>query len=281
MHLKISTLRDEYRTVLRSVLANGLERYPRHIPTRDAGFTTIEITDAFAPQLPLNTGRNLSRAIAAVEALQLIAGETKPDLLLNVAPQFAAYMEEERPGIPAHFHGAYGVRSGTQLASVVAKLQDDPDTRQAVVTLWDPRLDNDLGKKDYPCTVGLGFALSTDHELLNMNVIMRSNDAWLGLPYDVFVFNQLQWTVANALEVVPGSYTHTAWSLHLYERDVDKVDRVVRPWSTDDEFQPRGLHAPWDVAQKIASDLMTVRQVSTNLTASERWYVDALAAVMG
>src|SRR5260370_41880706 len=53
---------------------------------------------------------------------------------------------------------------------------------------------------------------------------MRSNDAWLGLPYDVFTFTRIQAYVAAAVGVEPGRYTHTVGSLHLYERDWERAE---------------------------------------------------------
>jgi thymidylate synthase len=51
---------------------------------------------------------------------------------------------------------------------------------------------------------------------------MRSNDIWLGVPYDYFVFTSLQTKMAMELGVDVGEYTHFAGSLHLYKRDLDR-----------------------------------------------------------
>ena len=54
-----------------------------------------------------------------------------------------------------------------------------------------------------------------------MTVYMRSNDIWMGLPYDVFSFTCMQILLAFKLGVGIGTYTHHAASLHLYKRDYD------------------------------------------------------------
>lgn len=210
-----------YGEICRTVRRDGDLRRPRDIETWDLGHTIIVLDSPFNA-MPLGTGRDLNAKIGYAEAIQLIGGFSDPNFMLNIAPQFANYMEDE-----GFFHGAYGRRIGTQLRDVVHKLQADKNTRQAVLTLWDPQLDNWAGKRDYPCTVAIGFALR--RRRLDMNVTMRSNDAWLGLPYDLFQFSQLMLTVAHALEVDPGTYTHTAWSLHLYSRDALKVDKLFDP----------------------------------------------------
>ena len=47
----------------------------------------------------------------------------------------------------------------------------------------------------------------------------RSNDIWMGVPYDMFSFCFLQVKMAMELGVEVGEYTHYAGSLHMYQRD--------------------------------------------------------------
>jgi thymidylate synthase len=171
--------------------------------------------------------------IAAVEALQLIAGTATPRLIVAASPAFAAYREAN-----GEFWGAYGSRIGSQTQRVVDKLRQDADSRQAIISLWSPTHDNTIGKRDYPCTLVMGFRIR--NRRLNMSVTMRSNDLWLGTCYDVFQFTQLQLTIAHMLGVDPGTYTHTAWSLHIYERDLAASDELHLPRSGV-QFIPDGL----------------------------------------
>jgi hypothetical protein len=183
--------------------------------------------------LPLGCGRNLNSGIAVAEALQLIGGFSDPARMCELFPSFRRFMDDGR------FWGAYGTRVGIQLQHAVRKLKTSPDTRQAVVTLWSPTFDNVDGKHDYPCTIALGFRIIGDE--LNMNVLMRSNDVWLGLPYDMFQFTQLQLTMCNALDIGPGRYNHHAWSLHLYHHNRDAayaMNRGAAPKSAGVEAVP-------------------------------------------
>lgn len=284
----IECFQDEYYTILNQVAGRGLKRTPRGMPTRDLGHTTIVVHDILNPVLPLNTGRRLGKTVAALETLQVIAGLSTPDLLVRAAPRFDDFAEHDPvTGDLTHFHGAYGNRIGTQMHAAIDKLRSDPDTRQAVITLWDPVKDNTNFKHDYPCTVALG--LSIVDEQLQLQTLMRSNDAWLGLPNDVFVFTQLQWTVAHALDIEPGAYIHTAWSLHLYDRDIPDIDRVGP--ATRREYQPTGLVcSTYDVAQQVAAALLGGdEELFKEDTISEEdkqrdwltWYRDAIAPVVG
>lgn len=105
-----------------------------------------------------------------------------------------------------------------QLNFVMEKLMNDPETRQAVIHIKEP---NNKNSKDVNCTVCLQFFIRD--EKLYMTTYMRSNDIWLGFPYDVFQFTNLQIYLAMKLGLDLGSYTHITGSLHLYERDYKKV----------------------------------------------------------
>ena len=61
---------------------------------------------------------------------------------------------------------------------------------------------------------------------LDLIVTMRSNDIWLGLPYDLFNFTCMQIQMAMELGVEVGVYYHNAGSLHMYKRDVEKFTEV-------------------------------------------------------
>ena len=57
-----------------------------------------------------------------------------------------------------------------------------------------------------------------------MTTYMRSNDLWMGFPYDVFQFTNMQVLMSMELGVELGTYTHISGSLHLYKRNLVKVD---------------------------------------------------------
>lgn len=270
--------RGVYADVLTKLRLFGHSRDSRNGPTRDLGHTTIVLDEPFRA-LPLGTGRGLSQKVAAAEAIQLIGGFSDPEWLVQRAPRMSEYRQPS-----GEFWGAYGARIGWQVRDVVTKLRADPDTRQAVVTLWDPYHDNEPDKLDYPCTVALGFELRRTYtgsrRQLNMNVLMRSNDAWLGLPYDVFQFTQLQHTVRRLLGANHGTYTHTAWSLHMYDADVEASHRVTAPSLDETFFDPTGIGElntnVVDVVRRARTIALSPEKVDWQLTESERWYLDVL-----
>lgn len=93
-------------------------------------------------------------------------------------------------------------------------LKEDNNTRQAVIHIKDA--DNSYSK-DVNCTVYLNFLIREGK--LHMLTHMRSNDIWLGFPYDVFQFTNMQILMSMELGIPIGKYTHVVDSLHLYKRD--------------------------------------------------------------
>ena len=58
---------------------------------------------------------------------------------------------------------------------------------------------------------------------LEWSQIMRSNDVLLGMPYNFVQFTGLQEILAGWLGLELGSYNHYSDSLHLYQRDINKI----------------------------------------------------------
>lgn len=97
-------------------------------------------------------------------------------------------------------------------------LKENPNSRQAVIHLKPARNVIDNPTNDLPCTISLQFFIRNNK--LYLTTYMRSNDIWMGFPYDVFQFTCLQIYLAMKLNTNIGTYTHIAGSLHLYKRNL-------------------------------------------------------------
>ncbi len=101
-----------------------------------------------------------------------------------------------------------------QLDKVVQMLQENPETRQAVISIYDGK-EIDTYRNDTPCTYAVSFTILDGK--LNMSVIMRSNDLWFGFCNDQYCFSMLQQTVAARVGIPVGNYYHHATNLHIYD----------------------------------------------------------------
>lgn len=134
-----------------------------------------------------------------------------------------------RPGKPPTVNGGYGPRMRSrhgfdQLQAVIDMMRRKDGSRRAVIQLYEAK--DLLTDEDVPCTTALQFHRRGG--VLHMSVTMRSNDAYLGLPHDVFCFTMLQELVAAELDLELGEYIHMVGSMHLYDWDTDKAERYRR-----------------------------------------------------
>ena len=100
-----------------------------------------------------------------------------------------------------------------QLDKVIQMLQDNPETRQATISIYDGKEIQDYSH-DTPCTYAVQFTILNNN--LNMCVVMRSNDLWYGFCNDQYQFSNLQMLVAHEIGCELGEYYHFAHNLHLY-----------------------------------------------------------------
>ncbi len=262
-----------YVDLVQHVLKHGKEAAPRGMKTREIEDAIIRIDDV-RNALPLGVGRGTVPGIGAVEACQLLAGVSTPQLVIAVGPAFTNFAEDN--GL---FHGAYGLRTQDQYGPIIERLKADPDTRQAVVTIWNPELDLLPSKRDYPCTILHQFRIRDNK--LNMSVYMRSNDVWLGAAYDFFQFTRVQLAIASVLGIEPGTYNHHVGSLHIYEQHYDAAENLKYTTEPYEDI-PAITGNSWEQIQKYAQSSLTAashkeeKSLLWNLHPKEQWYAQAM-----
>jgi len=166
-------------------------------------------------------------AFGLVEFIWILAGKDE-----SLVPKFWNPALYKYSGNDEHFYGAYGYRlrkhlGFDQIKRAFEVLKSFPETRQAVLQIWDSN--NDLpyenGKprsKDIPCN--LMSLLKIRDNKLHWTQIMRSNDIMLGLPYNFIQFTMLQEVMAGWLECDIGEYFHLSDSLHVYTDDLKRYE---------------------------------------------------------
>lgn len=272
--IRIEDNRGGYTRLVDFVKQYGRRQESRNGPTLEVDDMIVELLDP-TKSIPSGIGRkSYSTALAALEGLQLVAGRTYDDLMVQVAPNTEQFREDD-----GMFHGGYGRRIGEQMHDIVDRLWDDHDTRQAVVTIWDPALDTVGGKKDYPCTIMFNWRIRENK--LMMSTFMRSQDVHWGWPYDVVMFTSLQLAMASYLEVGVGTYTHHAASFHVYTRDLDTLNRLT-PYNGEDLRLPAITTdgcGSWGQVQNRAQLIVASAEKGEELAPlrrGEKWYYDVL-----
>lgn len=165
------------------------------------------------------------------EAWWILSGSNRLDDLTPYMKQYANYSDDQ-----VFLRGAYGPKITDQLGYIVDCLQDDKDSRQAVLNIWRERPGP---SKDIPCTVNMQFMIRDEQLYLLTN--MRSNDIVLGFTYDVFTFSMVARAVQvllseRGIEVGLGDLTVTAGSLHLYETHYEKAEKWIESTGRDEKI---------------------------------------------
>jgi thymidylate synthase len=210
------------------------------------------------------------------EFLWYASGTSHLDFISYYIPIYDQYAEED-----GSIHGAYGPRifgePNGQLERIISGLRANPASRKAVIQIFDAA-DTEKSYKDVPCTCTMQFLVRSDR--LDMVTYMRSNDAFKGLPHDVFAFTMIQELVARSLGVELGTYKHAVGSLHLYDEDRDKAEEFLSEgWQSEVLMpeMPRG--DPWPSLRMLLdaeSDIRLGRVVRTNLQEIDSYWADLI-----
>lgn len=160
-------------------------------------------------------GRKPNKKFMFAEALYIVTGQSDVRWLEKAIKKFGDYSD-----MYPFQQGSYGPPFVEQVRYVVDTLNEHPDSRQAVLTIW---RQNPRKSKDIPCTVALQFLIRDGK--LHTIVTMRSSDAFTGLIYDMFCFSAMSAVVRSYLyDKVPlGTCWINAGSSHIYDKDREKV----------------------------------------------------------
>jgi len=120
-----------------------------------------------------------------------------------------------------NLNGAYGYRwinkfGFDQIQMIIELLERDPESRRAVLQMWDCVHDLDSSSKDVPCNTQIFFKVRSGK--LQMTVCNRSNDMiWGAYGANAVHMSILQEYIAAALDVRMGAYYQVSDSFHVYE----------------------------------------------------------------
>jgi Thymidylate synthase len=167
----------------------------------------------------VSTTRDANPFFHLFEAMWMLAGRNDLAFPQTFISDFGKFSDD---GVT--LHGAYGYRwrnwfGYDQLAQIIGELKNDPKTRRAVLTMWDPTSDLHMaadGGKDVPCNTHAYF--DTLGGKLNMTVLCRSNDAiWGAYGANVVHFSFLLEYVALMTGIPMGVYRQFSNNMHIYE----------------------------------------------------------------
>lgn len=120
------------------------------------------------------------------------------------------------------FAYTYNERYKTQLHQVMSELRMRPNTRQAVITVYDKHDDSKSigGYARVPCSMYYHFMIRNG--ALNCIYYQRSCDFLKHFVHDVYLTIRLQEWIASDLGISTGYFIHNIGSLHAFKKDLNK-----------------------------------------------------------
>ena len=213
----------------------------RTLETRGA---RLELTN---PRARVSRSATLGHLFSALaETTWYISGREEHDHIDFYLPDYSSLIGT---GGGAYGPRLFGVGEDAQVQRVIEQLRDTPSTRQAVIQVF--RRDDLSGNlRDVPCTCTMQFFVRDG--LVDLVVHMRSNDAILGLPHDLFAFTFIQELVARSLGCDVGTYVHFVGSLHIYDERIDSGAAYLREGALASyPMPPMPTTDPWHAAHTL------------------------------
>jgi len=192
-------------------------------------------------------GRDSNPFFHIAEACWMLAGRKDVEYIAQFNKGMKNYSDNGED-----FNAAYGYRMRQhygydQLQEAVTSLRKTPQTRQAVVLLWDA---NDLGKTTLDKACNMIFTLSVnEQDKINMVVHNRSNDLIYGgvTGSNPVHFSYILQYVADILGKEMGELTFVSSNSHVY-LDLYPIWKQLR-WGAAKDLPPHNYHHMGELAE--------------------------------
>lgn len=189
------------------------------VTPKDSSYEILNYTTGLTNPLNriiTNPIRPLNLIVAIARFVWMASGNNRVEDIAYYEPKVGGFSDNGLV-VPGSCYGnrLFEARPGcNQIAGVVQRLKNDPGSRRAAAVIWTPedavRVSNDI-----PCAFGVFYHVREGR--LSQTTVMRSNNAYRILPFNLFEFTMLQEVVAAELNLPLGDYIHWAASMHVYD----------------------------------------------------------------
>jgi thymidylate synthase len=217
----ISDYERDYRDIGSEIIGFGVER-----PNNRTG---VVCYSAFSQHLnidirkgfPLLTGRKMFEKTFKTEFEWFINGETNIRRFQEAGVKiWDAWADEFGDLGPVYGYQMlnFNNQSINQLEAVIHSLKHDRDSRRHIISLWNPAQLTEM--KLPPCYLYFQFFVE-DNGDLNMFVLQRSADWFLGVPYDVALFSMILLYIAEKTNLNAKLIDIVFVDAHIYENHIE------------------------------------------------------------
>lgn len=243
---------QEYKKLVERVLKEGQVR-PDRTGTGILGIFGHFMSFDVSESIPLLTTKKINFSNILYETIWMfVKGSTNISYLkdnnVNIWNSWANSENELGPiyGKQARDYQGYRIVNDEvtlpnidQISNLIEGLKTDPYSRRHIITLWNPATapenSNNFSKliedgySALPVCHGvvIQFYVSEGNRL-SLQVYVRSNDVFLGLPYNLINYSLLLYMVANIVDMKPLNVNYMIGDVHIYKNHIDKIKEQMK-----------------------------------------------------
>lgn len=251
---------DSYIRLVRQVLSDGEHRDDR---------TNTGTISVFGPQIefdltkgfPLLTTKRVSLRVIFEELIWFLRGQTQNKILndkkVHIWDGNSSSEYAKQVGLSHYPEGELGPIYGAQwrnfggehkfdverhiadnenkgvdqISDIINQIKRNPTSRRIIVSAWNPKVLKEMMLP--PCH--LMFQMYIRKSLfLDCKLILRSNDLFLGAPFNIASYALLVHMIAALTGYTPGKLIYSIGDAHIYNNHIDQlkiqISRPVRPF---------------------------------------------------
>lgn len=224
-----------YLDLLSHVLENGTDK-PDRTGTGTRSVFGYQMRFDLSAGFPLLTTKKIHTRSVFGELIWFLRGETNvrwlQDRGITIWDEWADENGDLGPVYGSQWRSwpTPDGRHVDQIASVVAAIRANPDSRRLIVSAWNVADVSDMALP--PCHTMFQFYVVGGR--LSCQLYQRSADVFLGVPFNIASYALLTHLVALATDLEVGDFVHTFGDVHLYANHVDQARLQL-------EREPRAL----------------------------------------
>jgi thymidylate synthase len=219
------TYEEGYRRLLWECLTNGIHRNDR----TGVGCKSIfnaSLKANVSKYFPIITGRKMFEKTFNTEFEWFMNGETNIQRFRDAGVKiWDAWADENGYLGPVYGHQMrnFNDQNIDQMQMLIKQLINDPDSRRHIISLWNPAQIDQMRLP--PCY--LYFQFFVEHDKLNMFVVQRSGDLFLGIPYDMALFTKILLYVSDKVGLKANWLEVQIVDAHIYDNQYDAIHEYL------------------------------------------------------
>lgn len=215
----------KYKKLLKDCLINGIERNDR---TGVGCYSLFNLSLKFKinKYFPLITGRKMFAKTFNTEFNWFINGETNikrfKDNNVKIWDNWANKNGDLGPVYGFQMINFNG-QNINQLDKVIESIKLNPDSRRHIISLWNPAQTDKMALP--PCY--LYFQFFVENNKLNMFVLQRSGDMFLGVPYDAALFSMILLYISKECNLKANKIEINIIDAHVYKNQIEPINEYL------------------------------------------------------